>query len=159
MKTLEDIIEKEEAELDFVHKIRRMLDEVEEYVACWSVDGKSFYVLNQKIFESYILSRYFKHKDFSSFKRQLDYYGFQRIDQHQYTVNFGVKMNAGRSYQYAHPMLRQEISPESLLRNRLYKPQEENYMKQELSELDLDEFSEMQSRVREFSIACTLTAS
>jgi heat shock transcription factor len=45
----------------------------------WSDTGDSFFVLDQERFASEVLGRWFKHKNFSSFVRQLNMYGFHKI--------------------------------------------------------------------------------
>jgi hypothetical protein len=138
MKTVEQLIEQEEAELLFLQKTRKMLAETQENIACWSVDGNSFYILNQRVFENYILEKFFKHKDFSSFLRQLASYGFHKVQQHQSTVNFGIRLTLGRSYHFEHPMLQQHMSPERILKRRLHKPQDCKFIADDLRNLDLD---------------------
>jgi len=108
-------------ELLFLKRTISMLSETEENIACWSVDGLSFFILNQTVFKSYILERFYKHRDFSSFLRQLDNYGFHRVQSHQSTINFGMKYHGSTpTYQFQHPLLRQHISPDDLLKKRLF---------------------------------------
>jgi hypothetical protein len=121
MKSTEELVEEEESELLFINRTIEMLQETEENIACWSVDGSSFYILNQGIFEKFIMERFYKHRGFSSFLRQLVCFGFKRIQQHQATINFGVKCHGkGRTYQFEHPLLRQYESPDLLMKRRLY---------------------------------------
>ena len=46
--------------------------------ACWSDDGRSFLVKDQEKFASSIIPQYFRHNNFSSFVRQLNFYGFKK---------------------------------------------------------------------------------
>lgn len=56
---------------------------------CRADDGMSFYVKQVEIFSSTVLPEYFKHSNFSSFVRQLNFYGFTK-DRNETILN-GVK--------------------------------------------------------------------
>ncbi|GKV11947.1 hypothetical protein SLEP1_g23159 [Rubroshorea leprosula] len=65
----------------FLKKTFEMVeDEETDPIVSWSVTGDSFVVWDQHTFSENLLPKYFKHKNFSSFVRQLNSYGFTKID-------------------------------------------------------------------------------
>jgi uncharacterized protein YdcH (DUF465 family) len=56
-----------------------MIDRCEPGIATWSMDGSNFVVKNVEKFASAVLPLYFKHSNFSSFARQLNFYGFRKL--------------------------------------------------------------------------------
>ena len=64
----------------FVNKLWSMVnDEANHPLIQWSDDGKSFVVTNRGSFVHEILPKYFKHSNFASFVRQLNMYGWHKI--------------------------------------------------------------------------------
>ncbi|KAL9227538.1 hypothetical protein vseg_003216 [Gypsophila vaccaria] len=65
----------------FLTKTYEMVDDPNtNQVVCWSRDGRSFVVWDPHEFSNDLLPKYFKHSNFSSFVRQLNTYGFRKID-------------------------------------------------------------------------------
>jgi len=56
-----------------------MIDTCPPQIASWSSDGLTFIVKNTHLFETTIIPQFFKHSKFSSFVRQLNFYGFRKI--------------------------------------------------------------------------------
>ncbi len=65
---------------NFIMKTYKILQEKKNnHVIEWTDNGNCFIVKNKDLFENEILPKYFKHKKFSSFVRQLNMYDFHKI--------------------------------------------------------------------------------
>ncbi|PIN24778.1 Heat shock transcription factor [Handroanthus impetiginosus] len=65
----------------FLIKTYDMVDDLmSDSMVSWSRGGCSFVVWDSHAFSTTLLPRYFKHNNFSSFIRQLNTYGFRKID-------------------------------------------------------------------------------
>lgn len=63
----------------FLSKTYHMIDRCDPDIATWSATGDNFVVKNVEKFASAVLPLYFKHSNFSSFARQLNFYGFRKL--------------------------------------------------------------------------------
>lgn len=63
----------------FLSKTYHMIDRCDPSIATWSAAGDNFVVKNVEKFATDVLPLYFKHSNFSSFARQLNFYGFRKL--------------------------------------------------------------------------------
>ncbi|KAK9236895.1 HSF-type DNA-binding-domain-containing protein [Lipomyces kononenkoae] len=64
----------------FIHKLYNMLEDTSiQHLISWTPTNDSFFVLPNEEF-SRVLSQYFKHTNVSSFVRQLNMYGFHKVN-------------------------------------------------------------------------------
>ncbi|KAG6756156.1 hypothetical protein POTOM_039581 [Populus tomentosa] len=69
----------------FLAKAYEMVDDPSsDSIVSWSQNNQSFVVWNPPEFARDLLPRFFKHNNFSSFIRQLNTYGFRKIDPEQW---------------------------------------------------------------------------
>ncbi|KAJ7942855.1 Heat shock transcription factor [Quillaja saponaria] len=65
----------------FLKKCYKMVDDEEtNSIISWSQNSNSFVILDMAEFTLRLLPKYFKHNNLSSFIRQLNYYGFRKVD-------------------------------------------------------------------------------
>lgn len=69
----------------FLLKTYELVDDAyTDPVVSWNHNGRSFVVWNPPEFARDLLPKYFKHNNFSSFIRQLNTYGFRKVDPEQW---------------------------------------------------------------------------
>lgn len=68
----------------FLRKTYEMLETTPEDICAWAEDGQSFYIKDPGTFANEVIPKFFSHKNFSSFVRQLNFYGFRKVKSDQF---------------------------------------------------------------------------
>lgn len=63
----------------FLTKLWQLVNEGDDNLVSWGMDGTSFVVKDQNQFAKKVLPNYFKHQKMNSFVRQLNMYGFKKV--------------------------------------------------------------------------------
>jgi hypothetical protein len=63
----------------FLESTYQMIEKSPPHVACWSSSGDTFIVKDPTVFANTMIPMFFKHSKFSSFVRQLNFYGFRKL--------------------------------------------------------------------------------
>ena len=56
-----------------------MISECDPRICAWSADGNKFIVKDPEILARDVIPKYFGHNKFASFSRQLNFYGFRKM--------------------------------------------------------------------------------
>ncbi|CAH0477393.1 unnamed protein product [Peronospora belbahrii] len=62
----------------FLLHLHQLLRREDSKIIRWVEDGMAFQILDKAAMTSQVLPKYFKNKNFSSFQRQLNYFGFRK---------------------------------------------------------------------------------
>ena len=71
-----------------------LLDPNNESLITWLPNGHSWRVIKRKMFEKEVIPLYFRHSNFSSFMRQVNGWGFQRVNDHENEFQHEVKSHS-----------------------------------------------------------------
>ena len=63
----------------FLKKTYKMIDTCDPSIASWTAEGDMFVVKDPDVFAARVIPQYFDHNKFSSFARQLNFYGFRKM--------------------------------------------------------------------------------
>lgn len=109
----------------------------------WMPDGKSIQVVNREAFEKNVLPKHFKHSNFSSFVRQLNMYGWHKVQD----VNSGSMHSNDEHWQFQSPnfIKGREDLLDNIVRNKGKHNEEDEEQQLELSKV-LSEIEQIKSR-------------
>ncbi|KAG9313168.1 HSF-type DNA-binding-domain-containing protein [Chiua virens] len=119
---------------NFVTKLYHMINDAKsQHFITWTDLGTSFVVSNVGEFSRSILGSHFKHNNFSSFVRQLNMYGFHKINR---TPRAQRTSSSSQTWEFSHPKFlrnrpdlleaikRKALEPDPRERNRIELPGE-----------------------------------
>lgn len=87
----------------FLRKTYEMINTCDRNIAGWSDDGESFVVKDLETFASEVIPTFFKHNNFSSFVRQLNFYGFRKIKSDQIRIRDPELDEESKWWRFRHP--------------------------------------------------------
>eukprot|EP00529_Nitzschia_sp_RCC80_P023294 CAMPEP_0113457230 /NCGR_PEP_ID=MMETSP0014_2-20120614/9299_1 /TAXON_ID=2857 /ORGANISM="Nitzschia sp." /LENGTH=471 /DNA_ID=CAMNT_0000348715 /DNA_START=247 /DNA_END=1662 /DNA_ORIENTATION=+ /assembly_acc=CAM_ASM_000159 len=87
----------------FLRKSFDLIEHADPEIVSWSEDGKSFVVKDVKKFTDDVIPSYFKHNNFSSFVRQLNFYGFRKVKDENLKINNEPSIE-DKYWKFRHPM-------------------------------------------------------
>ncbi|KAG7900981.1 hypothetical protein KL907_004425 [Ogataea polymorpha] len=109
----------------FVMKLWNMVNDPSnsKYIS-WLPDGKAFQVSDRESFMRHVLPKYFKHNNFASFVRQLNMYGWHKIQD----VNSGSLVQGEEVWQFENPnfIRGKENLLDNIVRNRSSKEEDDD---------------------------------
>lgn len=109
----------------FVNKIWSMInDKSNSELIQWAPDGKSFVVMNRERFVHEVLPKYFKHSNFASFVRQLNMYGWHKV---QDVKSGSIQNSSDDKWQFENEYFRRER--EDLLENIVRQKSQQSSLK------------------------------
>lgn len=130
----------------FILKLWTMVnDPTNEAYIQWTPDGESFKVLSKENFEKVVLPKYFKHSNYSSFVRQLNMYGWHKVQD----ITSGAMQSGDEIRQFKSPYFikgREDLL-DSIVRNKSSKgsdDEDESDIGRILDEIDLIKSSQME---------------
>lgn len=130
----------------FILKLWTMVNDPknEDYIQ-WAPDGESFKVLSKENFEKVVLPKYFKHSNYSSFVRQLNMYGWHKVQD----ITSGAMQSGDEIRQFKSPYFirdREDLL-DNIVRNKGSKgsdDEDESDIGRILDELDLIKSNQME---------------
>ncbi|OQR81216.1 HSF-type DNA-binding protein [Achlya hypogyna] len=70
----------------FLRYLYQMLENEDPAIIAWAFDGSSIQILDLQAVANVVLPKYFKHSNYASFQRQLNYFGFRKWTKSQTSI-------------------------------------------------------------------------
>ncbi|GFH47117.1 hypothetical protein CTEN210_03592 [Chaetoceros tenuissimus] len=86
----------------FIQKTYHMIDSCDPTIASWSDSGDTFVVKDVETFAKNIIPQCFKHNNFTSFVRQLNFYGFRKIKYEPNKISKGEEGPESKYWRFRH---------------------------------------------------------
>jgi HSF-type DNA-binding len=117
----------------------------------WVDDGKAFEIVNLPVYMSEILPIYFKHKNFSSFIRQLNMYDFHKVPGESYIFSHPLFVNGNPDQltliKRKNSSIKPEKNPNDEILSKIRKLRENN----EVLEMTVEKLENMYNEVTSFN--------
>jgi len=90
----------------FLRKTFDMINTCDQNLCSWADDGMSFVVKDPDELSCKVIPQYFKHNNFSSFVRQLNFYGFRKVKLDPIKINLQQLEIEGKYWHFKHEKFR-----------------------------------------------------
>lgn len=91
----------------FLKKTFRMIETSDPAIATWADGGTTFVVKDVEKFQAEVIPEFFKHNNFSSFVRQLNFYCFRKVKCDILRVRDAESSNESKYWKFRHEMFQQ----------------------------------------------------
>ncbi|KAJ8655794.1 hypothetical protein O0I10_008458 [Lichtheimia ornata] len=121
----------------FVNKLYKMLEDPSiHHLISWSENGELFSVSNPTSFSKVVLPQYFKHNNWQSFVRQLNMYGFHKVND----MIHSNLTNENQNWEFRHPSFKRGAVDD--LKNIKRKSAKSRHQSQSRMHLPTSQFSD-----------------
>ncbi|KAI7884574.1 hypothetical protein K492DRAFT_173825 [Lichtheimia hyalospora FSU 10163] len=121
----------------FVNKLYKMLEDPSiHHLISWSENGELFSVSNPTSFSKVVLPQYFKHNNWQSFDRQLNMYGFHKVND----MIHSNLTNENQNWEFRHPSFKRGAVDD--LKNIKRKSAKSRHQSQSRMHLSTSQFSD-----------------
>jgi len=86
----------------FLRKTYHMVDTSDPSIVGWTEDGDMFVVKDPEVFAAKVIPQFFKHSNFASFVRQLNFYGFRKIKSDPIKLDIPIDEKEAKYWKFRH---------------------------------------------------------